>query len=127
MFETPIQIRFADVDMLEHVNNVNMQHYFDVGKTDFFMKVMGIGMDWRKIGLVQKAIQTQYEAQTWFPEPVSVFTRIERFGNKSVTMFQEIRNRETGELKAFCTSTLVAFDFEKQESVPVPEEWKKTV
>ena len=32
MTTTPIQMRFADVDMLGHVNNVNQQHYFDVGK-----------------------------------------------------------------------------------------------
>ncbi len=113
--------------MLGHVNNVNMQHYFDVGKTDFFMHVMGMGMDWRKTGMVQKAVRTQYEAQTRFPEPVSVYTRVEKIGNKSITMFQEIRNRETGELKAFCTSTLVAFDFQQQVSIPVPEEWKKNL
>lgn len=32
---TPIQKRFADLDMLGHVNNANQQHYFDVGKNDF--------------------------------------------------------------------------------------------
>ena len=29
--ETDIQIRFDDIDMLGHVNNVNLQHYFDLG------------------------------------------------------------------------------------------------
>ena len=32
MTTTPIQMRFADVDMLGHVNNVNQQHYLDVYK-----------------------------------------------------------------------------------------------
>lgn len=40
MTTTPIQMRFADVDMLGHVNNVNQQHYFDVGKSDFFAQVL---------------------------------------------------------------------------------------
>ncbi len=35
-------MRFADVDMLGHVNNVNQQHYFDVGKSDFFRSVLDL-------------------------------------------------------------------------------------
>lgn len=35
MIETQIQMRFADIDVLGHVNNVNQQHYFDLGKCDF--------------------------------------------------------------------------------------------
>lgn len=35
MIETKIQMRFADVDMLGHVNNVNQQHYFDLAKATF--------------------------------------------------------------------------------------------
>ena len=36
MIETQIQMRFADIDVLGHVNNVNQQHYFDLGKCDFY-------------------------------------------------------------------------------------------
>ena len=32
--ESDIQIRFADADSLGHINNVNLQHYFDVGKME---------------------------------------------------------------------------------------------
>lgn len=35
MIETQIQMRFADIDVLGHVNNVNQQHYFDLGKSTF--------------------------------------------------------------------------------------------
>lgn len=39
--ESKIQIRFADADCLNHINNVNLQHYFDIGKMDFYEKVLG--------------------------------------------------------------------------------------
>ena len=40
MIETQIQMRFADIDVLGHVNNVNQQHYFDLGKCDFYKQVL---------------------------------------------------------------------------------------
>ena len=42
MIETKIQMRFADIDVLGHVNNVNQQHYFDLGKCDFYKQVLGL-------------------------------------------------------------------------------------
>ena len=41
MIETQIQMRFADIDVLGHVNNVNQQNYFDLGKCDFYKQVLG--------------------------------------------------------------------------------------
>ena len=52
MIETKIQMRFADVDMLGHVNNVNQQHYFDLGKSDFFRRVLGMKPVWKSEGLI---------------------------------------------------------------------------
>ena len=43
--ESDIQIRFADSDSLGHINNVNLQHYFDVGKMEFYEKVLGKTID----------------------------------------------------------------------------------
>lgn len=127
MITTPIQIRFADIDMLRHVNNVNLQHYFDQGKTDYFREVMHMTADWEKEGLIQKATNTAYEAQTRLYEPIVVTTKVEKIGNKSITMYQEIINPETGEVKAYSTSTLVCFHFSEQHSIPVPEAWRTAI
>ena len=45
--ETPIQKRFSDVDPFQHVNNVSQQMYFDVGKMEFYEKVLGADA-WRE-------------------------------------------------------------------------------
>ena len=41
VLETEIQKRFSDVDPFQHVNNVSQQMYFDVGKMEFYEKVLG--------------------------------------------------------------------------------------
>lgn len=38
---TPVQQRFSDIDSFHHVNNVAQQMYFDVGKVDYYQKVLG--------------------------------------------------------------------------------------
>ena len=58
MIETQIQMRFADIDVLGHVNNVNQQHYFDLGKCDFYKQVLGLTPYWKTAGLIIVASQT---------------------------------------------------------------------
>ena len=41
IIRTEIQKRFSDIDSFRHVNNVAQQMYFDVGKSDFFDRLIG--------------------------------------------------------------------------------------
>ena len=127
MVETVIQMRFADIDRLGHVNNVNLQHYFDLGKTEYYQQTLESAIDWGRTGLIQKATHTVFEAQTRMGEPIAVRTNVEKTGTTSFTMYQEIVNRESGELKAYSRSVLVVFDFERQEKAPVPEPWRQAI
>ena len=126
MTTTPIQMRFADVDMLGHVNNVNQQHYFDVGKSDFFAQVLDPAPNWKQEGLITVSTYNDYLAQIRYGEPIAVLTRIEKVGNKSFTLFQQIVNTATQEVKTQSRSVLVAFDFVAQLSIPLLEPWRNS-
>ena len=126
MTTTPIQMRFADVDMLGHVNNVNQQHYFDVGKSDFVAQVLDPAPNWKQEGLITVSTYNHYLAQIRYGEPIAVLTRIEKVGNKSFTLFQQIVNTATQEVKTQSRSVLVAFDFVAQGSIPLLEPWRKS-
>lgn len=125
MTTTPIQMRFADVDMLGHVNNVNQQHYFDVGKSDFFAQVLDPAPNWKQEGLITVSTYNDYLAQIRYGEPIAVLTRIEKVGNKSFTLFQQIVNTATQEVKTQSRSVLVAFDFVAQVSIPLLQQWRE--
>ena len=126
MTTTPIQMRFADVDMLGHVNNVNQQHYFDVGKSDFVAQVLDPAPNWKQEGLITVSTYNDYLAQIRYGEPIAVLTRIEKVGNKSFTLFQQIVNTATQEVKTQSRSVLVAFDFVAQVSIPLLEPGRKS-
>ena len=100
MIETKVQMRFADIDVLGHVNNVNQQHYFDLGKCDFYKQVLGLTPFWGSAGLIIVASQTHYIVQTRRDEPIVVYTRVARIGNKG------INNKDETDEKRYCLSFL---------------------
>ena len=125
--ETDIQIRFADIDILGHVNNVNLQHYFDVGKTAFYREVLEVDIlpGGGAAFPITAATQTSYLAQTRHTERIYVETSMPEVGNKSMVLQQRILSRDTGEIKAESRSVMVAFDFTEQVSIPVPDAWRR--
>lgn len=122
--ETPIQIRFSDIDAFQHVNNVSQQMYFDVGKTAYYRAVLG-GSDalLGRLRVVTVSTSTSYMGQIRMNDDVRVTTVCERIGTKSMTLFQQLK--VGSEVRSESRSVLVVFDFEQQQSEPVPDAWRQ--
>ena len=120
---TPVQKRFSDVDSFMHVNNIWQQSYFDMGKTDFYTKVLGITGVFDKLRIITASTHTDYFGQVRLTDDIVVVTDVSRLGNKSMTLHQRIMcgNKCLTE----SSSVMVAFDFETQQTVPMPEEWRR--
>ena len=118
-------MRFADADLLGHVNNVTLIHYFDLGKTEFFSQVMGRKVELTSDGSILVSVHTEYMEQTRLGDKVYVETAVEKIGTKSMTFFQRLVNRRTGAVHATCRSVAVGFDFVRQESSEIKPEWKE--
>jgi acyl-CoA thioester hydrolase len=88
--ETPIQKRFSDVDPFQHVNNVSQQMYFDVGKMEFYEKVLGAEVLLADLRILTVSTSTSYLGQVRMHDPVRVTTTCERVGTKSLTLFQQL-------------------------------------
>lgn len=119
---TPIQKRFSDIDIFQHVNNVSQHLYFDVGKTDYFQQLFQEDLPWKQL-VVMVSNTTSYLSQIRFKDEVHVTTTCEKVGNKSFTLYQQILCHDR--LCSESRTTLVAFDFQEQKSIEVPREWRK--
>lgn len=122
--ESEIQKRFADADCLGHINNVNLQHYFDIGKMEFYRRVLGKKIDPDAESLILASIHTNYYEQTRLHDDIYVKTYVEKTGNKSATIFQKLINRTNGKVNADCRSVVVGYDFHKQGTFPLKDEWR---
>ena len=119
---TAVQKRFSDVDSFMHVNNIWQQSYFDMGKTDFYTKVLGITGVFDKLRIITASTHTDYYGQVRLMDDIVVVTDVSRLGNKSMTLHQRIMLGDKCLTES--SSVMVAFDFETQQSVPMPEEWR---
>ena len=120
---TPIQKRFADIDSFQHVNNVSQQMYFDVGKLDYYDKILGEEVLLGRLRIVTVATSTSYIGQVRFTDSVRVTTTCEKIGTKSITLLQRLMAGV--EVRCESRSVMAAFDFEEQRAVPVPDSWRE--
>ncbi len=124
IIRTEIQKRFSDIDSFRHVNNVAQQMYFDVGKSDFFDRLLGREILFAPVRIITAATDTSYMGQIRLDDRIEVTTEIERIGTKSLTLLQRIVSVD-GEVRSQSRSVMVAFDFGAQQSVPIPDAWRK--
>ena len=113
----------SDIDPFQHVNNVSQQMYFDVGKTEYYEKILGAEVLSGGLRILTVSTATSYAGQVRMHDPVRVTTTCERIGTKSLTLFQQLLVGE--EVRSESRSVMVVFDFARQRSEPVPEEWRR--
>ena len=119
---TIVQKRFSDVDSFMHVNNIWQQSYFDMGKTDFYTTVLGTTGVFDKLRIITASTHTDYYGQVRLHDDIVVRTDISRIGTKSMTLHQCIMLGD--KVLTESSSVMVAFDFEEQRSVEMPEDWR---
>lgn len=126
VIHTEIQKRFSDIDSFRHVNNVSQQMYFDVGKSDFFDRLLGREILFAPTRIITAATNTSYMGQIRLEDRIEVTTEVERIGTKSLTLLQRLVAAD-GSVRSESRSVMVAFDFEAQQSVPVLDAWRKAL
>lgn len=121
---TPVQIRFNDVDILGHVNNAVYQHYYDFARIQYFKKVLGDSINWANQTLVLASIKVDFFSPISIDDEILVETRVEMLGNKSIAMKQKLIDAKTREVRSSNRAVLVGYDAEKKITFEVPDEWK---
>lgn len=119
---TPVQKRFSDVDSFMHVNNIWQQSYFDMGKTEFYSKILGVTGVFDKLRIITASTHTDYIGQVRLQDDIEVVTDVSRIGTKSMTLHQRIMSGDKCLTES--SSVMVAFDFELQQTVAIPEQWR---
>jgi acyl-CoA thioester hydrolase len=91
--ERPVHVRFSDVDLLGHVNNLRYLDYAQMAQIDL---LVGVFQEARVNGTVTTVIarsEIDYVGQMNLrPEPYAVRSRVVAVGDHSVSFEQEIRD-----------------------------------
>jgi acyl-CoA thioester hydrolase len=122
----PLQIRFNDVDKFGHVNNTVYFQFYDTAKTDYIATVCK-GVDWKRLAIVVVKIEAEFVAQIKGDDHIAGRTRIVKIGNKSFHLEQDVIDTNTQEVKSRCLSVMVLYDLERQQTIPLPDEWRRAI
>jgi acyl-CoA thioester hydrolase len=123
----PLQIRFNDVDLAQHVNNAVYQEFFDLGRLSYFREVMGKTIEFSGLSLVIASFKVDFFQPVFLYDKIEVSTKISGIGIKSLEMTQQISGEGESSIKAVSSSVLVCFNFSEKMSEILPEEWKKKI
>ena len=119
---TPIQIRFSDIDSFGHANNVALQMYFDLGKSDLFRKLGELTGTAGDVSAMVVSLSTDFYEQVFYDDDVVVETEIESIGNKSLRLVQRLLAGER--LCCLSRTVLVCHNHHTRQSIPVPNGWR---
>ena len=120
----PIQIRFSDVDVIGHVNNIVFLQYYDTGKAAFMTELLGRSISWYEVDVVVANIDCAFIAPIFFNEKIEVLTACNYIHDKSFKLLQMLRNFDNGEVKSVCETVMVSFDPDTQKVAPLKDEWR---
>ena len=127
-FYHPIEVRYGDLDPQGHVNNAKYLTYTEQARIAYIRHLsLWEGGSFLKIGVILADARVTFLAPILFGQDVRVGVRVTRLGNKSMTMEYEIEDHQSGQLQATCTSVLVAYDYETEKTIPIPDGWRRTI
>lgn len=111
------RVRFSDVDVYGHVNNVKYFEYFQEARLAFFLG-LGRAEDHDAFAVVVARVDVDYKRPILFrSEPYTIESWVSRVGNSSFVISGEIKDGDTVLSRA--DATLVTFDVGSQSARPM--------
>jgi acyl-CoA thioester hydrolase len=113
-----IQIRYADLDALGHVNNSNYLTYFEIARVHYFNELLGKDWDWRNEGMILANSSLEFLKPLLIQHEAEVKISTLSVGTKSFELYYEISVDDV----VFCSgkSVMVAFNSLRNETIPIP-------
>jgi acyl-CoA thioester hydrolase len=121
--ERPVHVRFSDVDLLGHVNNLRYLDYAQMAQIDL---LVGVFQEADVKGTVTTVIarsEIDYVGQMNLrPSPYAVRSRVVALGDRSVSFEQEIRDPDSDD-RVMARSRIVAVNVDADDQ---PTAWHPT-
>jgi len=120
-YKTTIETRFADFDMLGHVNNAVYFTYMEIARTKYWSQA--VHWDWKNTGVIIAKASVDYIAPILPEDKISIYVRTSRIGKSSFDLEYLIVKIKNGE-EVVCSkgkTVCVAFDYINNVSTSIPQ------
>jgi acyl-CoA thioester hydrolase len=120
-----LQIRFADLDILGHVNNSVYLTYFELARLHYFRELVGDHWDWKKDGMVLVKNEIEYLKPVVVTDNPEIEMMVANIGTKSFSLYYELTVK--GVLHTKGISVQVCYDSISGQSITIPEKMKEAL
>ena len=119
------EVAFRDLDVFGHVNNAVYLTYIENARIGYARQVLGIE-SLEGLLLIVASVKVEFRSRANLGETLEIGSRTTRVGTKSFDLVHEIRSQD-GRLVAEVSTTLVAFDYDADTTMPIPPDWRERI
>lgn len=121
-YAKPIEVRWRDLDALNHVNNAVYLTYIEHARSHYLQEA--IRWDWTKDGIILANATIDFKVALLLTDEPLVHVRCSQLGNKSFTLQYAITTKRNGHtiLAATAQTVLVMYDFAAEKTLPLTHE-----
>jgi acyl-CoA thioester hydrolase len=112
-------VRFADLDPNQHVNNAVYATYFETGRVTL-MKDRGLGLMPQGLGWIMVRLDIHFRAELGWPGQIEMGLGVTKFGRTSVTFDQVVFSE--GKCVASAQAVTVLIDEATRKPTPLTSE-----
>ena len=118
--------RFRDLDPMGHVNNAVFLTWIETARIEFLRSTGALSTpDTDEMTMILARAEVDFRSPVRFGDDVEIGVRPGRTGTKSFDLEYELRT--DGRLVGEAKTVLVAYDYERQESMALPQEWLRSL
>ncbi len=119
------RVRFRDLDAMGHINNAVFATYVEQARVEYLasLGVLESALyDTSEQSMILARLEIDFRAPGEPTGEIEIGVRPERVGTKSFELSYALE--QSGRRIADAGTVLVAYDYRRNESVPVPEQWR---
>jgi acyl-CoA thioester hydrolase len=125
-FSTTLEVRWRDLDAMNHVNNAVYFTYLEQARVRYLRELELVSVSPSDIGFILAEARCQFKSPLKLGERVTVYIRVSEMGRSSF-VFRYRMEGEDGRLAAEATTTQVRYDYERERSVPLSDGWRQAI
>ena len=130
-FSISIPVRFADCDVLGHVNNAKYITYMEQVRVDYFAQIMGIYLSGPlanpEVSAIIAEVTCAFKSPVHQGEIIVTKVRTSEMKRSSLIMEYKLVDQKTNRLVATGRSVTVAYNYKENKSIPIPNEIRKKI
>lgn len=119
-FTLEIKVPWHDLDAAGHVNNARYFSYFEVARTELYMRLR-TGSRWQDLDIILARTCCDFRSPAAFHEVLVVEVTPGEVGRTSFGLRYRITEKQSGRLVAEGDSVQVCFDYGRNEKKPIPD------